>query len=342
MRQHATAAAALLLLLGLGTPRASAQQDTDREKVAQTGLKFLSVSADPRAAAMANAMTAIEGGSSTLFYNPAGMARLGSTADVMFGQTQWIADIDYNFGSIAYRPFGGRYGVIGVSVAFVDYGDLQGTIRTNSEQGYVDVGTFSPSAWSIGLGYARAVSDRFSVGGQIKYAGADYGSSIMSVSEDGTQNQQGNEVSTPVFDFGVLYNTGFRSLNFAVNFRNFAPEVSFEDEGFQPPLTLQIGLAMDVLDLTSYGAGDLHSLVVSVDAYNPYDFSEQIRVGGEYTFYNTLSLRAGYAFPSDEEGVSLGAGVRQEFAGIGFGADYAYTNFGVFDGVQRIALRLSF
>ena len=81
---------------------------------------------------------------------------------------------------------------------------------------------------------------------------------------------------------------------------------------------------------------------VSVDAENPRDYAEQIKLGGEYTFYNTLSLRAGYIFPTAEQGISLGAGVQQEFAGFGFGADYAYTNFGVFSGVQRIALRLSF
>lgn len=342
MRIHAIVAVALGLLLGVAVPHAAAQQGTDQEKLAQTGMKFLSISADPRAAGMANAMTAMEGGASMLFYNPAGMARLETQADLMLGQTGWIADIDYNFGSVAYRPFGGRFGVIGLSLVFADYGDLQETIRADNEQGFIDLGTFSPQAWSVGLGYARAITDRFSVGGQVKYANMDLGSSVMEMPAEGELNRQGNEQGTAAFDFGILYNTGFRSLNFAVSARNFAPEVTFEEESFQLPLTLQIGVAMDVLDFTRFGASDLHSLVVSVDAENPRDFAEQIKIGGEYTFYNALSLRAGYVFPTDEEGISLGGGVRQEFAGIGFGADYAYTSFGVFSGVQRIALRLSF
>ncbi len=342
MRTHAIAAVALGLLLGIAAPRAVAQQGTDGEKLAQTGMKFLSISADPRAAGMASAMTALEGGSSMLFYNPAGMARLDSQADLMLGQTGWIADIDYNFGSFAYRPFGGRYGVVGLSLVFADYGDLQETIYADNEQGYLELGSFSPQAWSVGLGYARAITDRFSVGGQVKYANLDLGSSVIEVPSEGEYIRQGNEQGTVAFDFGILYNTGFNSLNFAVSARNFAPEVTFEEESFQLPLTLQIGVSMDVLDLTRYGASNLHSFVVSVDAENPRDFSEQIKIGGEYTFYNTLSLRAGYVFPTDEEGISLGGGVRQEFAGIGFGADYAYTTFGVFSGVQRIALRLSF
>ena len=342
MRTHTRIALALGLLLCTASPRAVAQQDAERDKLAQTGMKFLSISGDARAAAMGSAMTALEGGASMLFYNPAGMARLGSTAELAASQTGWIADIDYNFGAVAYRPFNGRYGVIGVSLVFADYGDLQETIRADNDQGFIDLGTFSPQAWSVGVGYARAITDRFSVGGQIKYANMDLGSSVMEVSEEGEFARQDNEQGTTAFDFGVLYKTGFRSLNFAVSARNFAPEVTFEEESFQLPLTLQIGLSMDVLDLTTLGSSNLHSFVVSVDAENPRDFAEQIKIGGEYIFYETLALRAGYIFPTDEQGISLGAGVMQEFAGIGFGADYAYTNFGVFDGVQRIALRLSF
>jgi hypothetical protein len=348
MKHYIIAAATLSLLIGIA-PRATAQQDTEREKLAQTGMKFLSISADPRAAGMGSAMTAMEGGAAMLFYNPAGMARLGTTADLMLGQTGWIADIDYNFGSFAFRPFGGRLGVIGVSLAFADYGDLEETVRADNEQGFLELGTFSPQAWSVGVGYARAITDRFSVGGQVKYATLDLGSSVMGVEGNGSVTDDGvvlarkdNEQGTMAFDFGVLYNTGFRSLNFAVSARNFAPEVTFEEESFQLPLTLQIGVAMDVLDLTPYGASNMHSLIVSLDAENPRDFSEQIKIGGEYTFLDAFVLRAGYVFPTDEEGISLGAGVRQEIAGIGFGADYAYTDFGVFSGVQRIALRLSF
>ena len=97
---------------------------------------------------------------------------------------------------------------------------------------------------------------------------------------------------------------------------------------------------MDVLNLTTLDPS-LHSLVVTADAANPRDFSEQIRVGGEYVFMNTLALRGGYVFPSDTEGVSLGAGIRQRLGGLGFGADYAYTDAGIFSGVHRVAVRFS-
>ena len=44
MRTHAIVAAVLGLALGAVAPHAVAQQDTEREKLAQTGMKFLSIS----------------------------------------------------------------------------------------------------------------------------------------------------------------------------------------------------------------------------------------------------------------------------------------------------------
>lgn len=327
-----------LLLAALAASAASAQQVEDREKLAQTGFKFLSVAGDARAASLSAAMTAREGGAAMLFYNPAGMGWYEGSTDVQLSQTGWIADITHNHGALAVRPAGGRFGVVGVSLSFVDYGDLQETIFADTEQGFIDVGSFAPTAWAAGLGYAKAVTSRFSVGGQVKYASQDLGAAIVGVGDGGGYMREDVDEGTLAYDFGVHYKTGFESLAFAVSARNFAPEVTYAEESFQLPLTLQIGVAMDVLDLTGLDPG-MHSLVVGVDASNPRDFSEQVKVGAEYLFLETLALRAGYTFPTDEEGVSLGAGVRQALAGVGFGADYSYTDFGVFSGVHRVAVR---
>jgi len=331
---------ALVGLAMLAVPLASAQTDEpSRDKRAQTGMKFLSVSGDARLAAIGSASTALEGGAGMLFENPAGMAWMESTTDVMLGQTRWIADIDYNHAAVAFKPGGGRWGVIGLSLVSTDYGELQETVYADNEQGYLDVGTFTPGAWSVGLGYARALSDRFSAGGQVKYASQNLGDSAQST-DGGALTRSSNEETVLAYDFGVHYKTGFESLTFALAARNFAPEIAFVEENFQLPLAFQIGVAMDVVDLTSLDP-NVHQLEVSVDANNPRDFSEQIKVGGEYTVLNTFSLRGGYVFPSDTQGINLGAGVKQSIGGLGIGADYAYSDYGVFSGVHRVAVRLS-
>jgi len=327
---------ATLLLLGVVPLVARGEQ-----KLAQTGLKFLAVTADPRAEAFGGAFTAVEGSSSAMFFNPSCMARLNGLTSVMLARTNWIGEIKHNFGSIAFSPWGGDYGVLGVAVQFVDYGEIIETIRDGNPlgNGYIDLGTFKPTGLMIGVGYARALSDKFSLGGNVKYAQQDLGETVNQV-VNGEYIKAGNKASVFAFDFGILYRTGFKSLNFGMTVRNFSKEVRYQDEGFQLPLTFKIGLAMNVLDFTDLDK-EMHSLLVAVDAEHPRDFGEQVRIGGEYLFMKTLALRIGYVGPADEHSVSYGVGVKQSFEGVGFGFDYSYTPFGIFDPVHRFALQFS-
>ncbi len=311
--------------------------DNPREKRGQTGLQFLTVSMSPRATALGSAMVAVDMGSSlAMFYNPAAMASLEG-GHLALGNVQWIADIGYNTGTVAYRPANGQYGTFGISVMAVNYGELEGTIRSENEAGYERTGEFSPNALAIGVGYATSLSDRFSLGGTARFVRQDLGDSVM----DGDGTRQSNSVSAPVFDFGVLYRTGYRSLNIGMSVRNFSPEVTYEEESLEAPLLLSIGASFNMMDLSS-SASDMHSFLVTAEAGHPRSFDEQIRLGGEYSFMNILSLRAGYVFPTDEQGISAGAGLNLEVSGLMFGADYAYTAFGDLGNVNQLGIQISF
>lgn len=330
----------LVVAFLLAVPSFGQAPEVEREKIARTTMKFLNVSGDPRAASLGDAMTALEGGSTALFYNPAGMVGQTTFLNAAVSQADWFVDVKYNFASLALRPWDGRWGVFGLSLVAVDYGEFEETIRADNEDGFLDLGTFSPSALSVGVGYARALTDRFSIGAHVKYANQDLGLSVMSTSSNGDLDRATNEESVVAFDFGMLYETGFRSLTFAAAARNFAREVEYEEESYELPLLLKIGVSMDLMDFTNMSR-DLHSLVVSIDTESPRDYSEQIKIGGEYTFMETISLRAGYVFPTDQQGINAGVGIHRTLAGVRIGGDYAYTDFGVFDGVHRIGLQLS-
>jgi len=316
-------------------------QDPDVEKSSQTNFKFLSLAVEPRVAGMGDAGTAHNTGSSVaLFYNPAAMAYMTGMVHASVMQTQWIADINYNAASIAFRPKDGAYGIFGLSVMAIDYGDLIGTIHANNERGYEDTGNFSPTALAVGLGYARALSDRFAIGGNVKYAYQDLTTSFVDFDASGGLVSKDYNIGTVAFDFGVLYKTGFRSLDFAMSVRNFSRELQYEQENFELPLTFRIGVSMDVMNLTNLNP-DIHSFRIAVDANRPRDFSEQIKVGGEYLLMNTVALRAGYSFPTDVEGLSLGVGLQQTFGTFGFAFNYAYTTFEVFDAVHRLGIQIA-
>jgi len=276
------------------------------------------------------------------------MARFEGIADLTFGSTQFIADINYYNAAIAFAPEDGDYGVFGFSFVSVDYGDFLGTVRADNDQGFLDVGMFSPTAMAIGFGYANALSEKFAVGANIKYVMQSLGESVIGgvVIDPATLGYAGgtteeNKLDVLAFDFGVLYKTGFESLNLGMSVRNFAREVKYKKESFQLPLIFQIGASFnfsDVLDLDKTE----HSLLLTVDANHPRDYPEQILIGAEYTFMNLVSFRGGYSAPNDERNFSAGIGLKKDIGGLTLGVDYAYTPFGIFNDVHRLSLNFAY
>lgn len=312
----------------------------ENKKLAQTGFQFLSVVSDARAAAMAEAMTSLETGSSALFFNPAGMANMTGLADISASDNQWIADIRHNAFAAAFSPANGEYGVIGFSLQTVDYGDFYGTrVDKTTDLGYVDTEIFNLTAMSAGVGYAKRLTDRFSVGGQVRWVKQDLGESVIPVitsEQDTLPDRVSNDLTPMAFDFGTQFKTGFRSLVFGMSVRNFSKEIKYVEEGFQLPLVFNLGISMNVLDFLEENPID-QALIVTIDASHYRSHPEQIKVGLDYRLMHLVSIRGGYISNNDESGLSFGVGVNK----FGLGLDYAYTPFGVFDKVQRMSVRFS-
>lgn len=313
----------------------------ERQKLAQSGLKFLSVSLDPRSSGMGDAVTSLMGNSASMLYNPSTMAEMQGLTDFSFGTTTWIADINYIYGTAALNLFDGDYGVFGLSLVAVDYGEFLGTIVAPTDDGYLDVGTFKPTAMALGIGYAKKLSEKFMIGGNIKYVRQSLGTAVVGFDPSGARQVDDFEVDAAAFDFGILYRTGFKSLNFGMSIRNFSTEIRYKDEGFQLPLTFRIGMSINAVDLTDFNP-EMHSLLVSADASHPRDYAEQISFGLEYTFMKTFSIRGGYTFPTDEQEFNAGVGFRQQFSDFKFAVDYSYTPFGIFSDVHRVSINLGY
>lgn len=308
----------------------------EKEKDAQTGFQFISVTSDARASALGEALTAAGRGSSAMFFNPAGLSHMDGFADVSFSINQWIADIQHNTVGVALRPMDGRFGVFGFSLRSVDYGTLQGTMVWPNGQGFVDTEEFSPAAYSIGVGYAKSLTDRFSVGAHVKHAASDLGRSSI-LRQDSTYATVKNVAEALAYDFGTMFRFGEKSLTIGMSVKNFSKEITYAhgEEKFQLPLTFTLGVSADIADYVNLPIGE--SLLVGLDATHPRSHKEQVKLGVEYFPVKILALRSGYILNNDEENVSFGVGVTT--AGLAF--DYALTPFGNFDKVQRITIRLS-
>jgi len=321
----------LVLWLALSIPVLSANV-----KWAQTGFQFLTVTSDARAAATGEAMIAIEAQSSSLFFNPAGMAHMPGLLDATFSLNNWIADIKYNALSFAVSPFRGRYGVVGFSLVTVDYGEVQGTILWGNNKGYTDTEVMNPSAFALGIGYAKALTDKFSIGGQVKSTYQYLGKSVVPMTLKGEMVYKRNVAGTYAVDFGTLFKTGFKSVAFGMSVRNFSEEIKFEQESFQLPMTFIIGVSMDLMDLmNTRPAGQ--SLYMSIDATHPRSHPEQVKVGLNYQLLNSISVRTGYILNNSLDNISFGLGISQ----FGISFDYAYSPFELFGNVQRFTIRFS-
>ncbi len=311
-----------------------------QKKLAQTGFQFLSVIPDARSAALANAMTTVVNNSAALWDNPAMLALMEPHFDVVLSQNKWIADISHNALSMAYKPSNGQFGVFGVTVLLVDYGDVEGTIVANNEQGYLETGIIKPSAYAFGLGYAKSLTDKFSIGMHLKYTSQYLGPAIEYYSLD-QKEVKTSEFRTSVLavDFGTFYRTGFRSLVFGMSVRNFSEEIKFSEEDFQLPLVFNIGFSANVYELVPeyLQYAEFRNLLITVDAVHPRSYPEYVKTGLEYSLKNALFLRAGYYTNVEEKSFTFGIGVKL----YKFSFDYAYVPFSVFDNVQRFTLKFS-
>lgn len=298
------------------------------QQVGVTTFQFLKVTPDARTTAMGDALASVSNSSASAFGNPAALAFIPKI-DISFSHVDWFFDSNIS-GAAAAFPLA-NIGTIGIHSAYVDFGDV---IETTVDQlGFVGgeyhpglTGrTINPSSMVFGVTFARSLTDKFSFGLTTKYAHEDLVAS---------------SASSIVFDFGLRYNSHFRSINLSAVVRNFGPEVKFEEEKFPLPQALIIGVSSKLLspDGSFFMNSDKHELYIACDMAQPRDYDQQYHLGFEYSFMNLMFLRAGYKFNFDEEGLCFGGGVKFKV----FKVDYSYSEFGDYlDNIHRFSLGLA-
>ena len=308
---------------------------SDNKKLAQTGFQFLSVASDARSGGMADAMTTMHSNSVSIFFNPAGLSRQSQFYDINFSSNEWIAGIKHDAISFSFSPKNGQFGCLGFSLLNVDYGELQGTMVWDNDQGFIDTEKFSPSALAFGVGYGRALSENFSVGGHVKKAYQYLGNNVVPVS-DSSNVVENNVANAMAVDFGTIYITDWHGFTFGMSVRNFSEEAEYGYDSFQLPLTFRIGGSIDVLSFLP-SLAERQSLRLALEALHPRSYPERVNLGLEYSFLGMGHLRLGYLFNYDERNLTYGAGIQLGPLKI----DYALTPFGVFDNVSRLSVGIA-
>lgn len=331
---------AALLMTGLAfAPAASAQ-----DKAGTTAAQFLGLGLGARATAMGGAMVANAEGPNALYWNPSAIAWMpGNGAE--FSQAEWFVDTRLQHAAVVFNA---GFAHLGVSVTNMDYGQTEVTTIAQPD------GTgelWSAADLAVGLSLARAMTDRFSVGGTVKFVRQTVW----------TESSQG-----AALDLGVTYDTGFQGIRLGMSMSNFGTDMrlggpnlrraisadpnqagsnnrigaNLEVDDWPMPLIFRVGLSA-----VPYQSADMR-LTVTASGNAPSDHSQSASFGAEYSFRDIAFARAGWreAFSfADDSGWAIGFGLRYRFSPTLAGAfDYSFQNYEPFGTPQMFTLGLQF
>jgi len=312
-------------------------------KLAQSTMNFLLVSTSAKSSAMGDAFFTLGTGAESIFYNPAGLVEAKKTFDITLNYTQWIADIRYLSGGVAYNM--GNLGSIGLSFLTVDYGTINATrldptliSGSGNVVGFIDDGPLSNvGAYSVGLSYAKAISTKFLIGGTARIAGQNLGQNTM---DDGSIRE--NNAVKLAFDAGVKYYTGWKKFAFGMAIRNFSSNIRREREDEQLPLTFTMGGAISLSDFIFDEDEKDHQWTLALDFLHSNNYSERVNIGTEYVYMEMLKIRAGYQTNRDIASWSAGIGFITSISEYDIEVNYSFSKMDIFNDINRLSLNFAF
>lgn len=315
------------------------------QKVATTSMQFLKVMPCARATAMGDAYTVLAKGVNAVFWNPSGLALI-KTHGFSLTFIDWI--FDSKQGAFSYAFPIENIGAIGFQILYVDYGIFEEAVLTRPEikllpEPGITGRTFRPFSYLVGLTYARNLTDRFATGLGIKYAYESlYNQNSVRVVDpskgiDQNVNTFGNVM---LFDFGIRYNTGYRTIEVGASVQNFGPQVKYALEKSPVPLLFRAGIAADLVGPNAlFQESENSKIAAAVDLFHPNDYDQQAHFGLEYEYANTFAIRIGYKYNYDNENLTFGCGLQQEINKVHYSIDYSYASMGKYLGsTHRISL----
>ncbi len=301
------------------------------EKVGTIGGQSLKIGIGARPAAMGEAFVAVSEDPISVYWNPAGIARLDDQS-ITLNHATWPADIRISHAAYIFSPGRRLPGKIAFSARsmWMDVEPVRTPYRPEGTGEFWDAGELA-----LGVSYARAFTDKFSAGVTLNY----FKSALANV-----------VAQTATFDFGTIYNTGVRGFKIGIAIQNVGSDmqyegtinsggqsIDFKGERVKLPIMFRVGSSMNLFERES------HNVIVAFDFSHPPDNAERASWGAEYGFNDYLFLRGGYKFNYDTEGLTAGLGLNfPTSVSSQSRLDYAYSDMETLGGSHRFSVTLSF
>lgn len=298
-------------------------------QVGTSGAQFLKINFDPRSSGLGYASTSVVNGAPALYTNVAGLEGL-RTVDVAFAYVPWFADIKMASLAMGYRL--ADIGVIGIQISGFSTEEEVTTIEMENGTGEM----YSIKNYSLGLSFARHITDKLSAGIQAKFILESY---------------YDHSTSGIAFDVGTNYDLGFSGSRLGLSLQNFGPDLPELSGNYQDysdndslktfnhtplPVTFRASFTIEPI------VTELYSVRVIVDLVHPNDNTEHYNVGSEITIMNSIALRGGLKLNYDNESFALGVGIDgAKLLGQNLRLDYSYEHFTILPSVQKISLGFS-
>jgi hypothetical protein len=323
--------------------------------VVTTAVPFLRISPDARAGGMGDLGVATTPDVNSQFYNVAKYALTSNPSGIGMTYTPWLKDLGLN--DVYLASLAGYYKLddvqaISGSLRYFSLGNIQFTDNLGN-----DLNSFRPREVAVDAGYSRKLSDRLSLGIALRYINSNLagGQAISGVSY-----KPGNAVSG---DVGLYYNSlgdDGSGLSLGLALTNLGSKISYTSDATQKdyiPANLTLGAVYtsvsNEINKLSFGV-DIHKLMVPTPPllgdsaglvnyrskgvvgswFSSFGdatggFAEELKefylsLGGEYTYDEQFSLRAGYFYENQNKGnrqyFSLGAGFK--YSSLAFNLSY--------------------
>jgi len=256
--------------------------------------KFLLLYPDASSFGTGGAYTGYTKGSSSLYWNPAGLSSL-SNSEITVSHMVYIEDLKYNF--ISYAEPMGSIGSFGIGGIILNSGDILKT-EEDPAGSYVSTGeSFKTKDVAILFGWGKKFGEKFSAGLSLKYINIK----IANDKSNGTG-----------LDFGMKYQIS-KAVGLGINLCNFGKKINEENL----PTNIRTGLS-----ITN------KKLVLNLDTeYNFYDKEIEFSAGIERRIRERFILRIGYNSRSEVSDLSkLNIGFGIDFKS--FRIDYAFSSQG--------------
>jgi len=354
----------LIIYFILGALSSFAQKSN---RVITTGVPFLLITSDARAAGMGDQGVATSADNFSQYWNPAKFVFSSNKKGFGLSYTPYLSKLvdDIFLGNVSYYSKMDKRSSWATSLRYFSLGDIQFNDFIGGS--IIDQGTERPSELTLDLSYALKLSQEFS----LAVAGRFIYSDLKVARDSDTSSASSFGVDIAAFYQSKIFDLKSNKAIFrsGLNISNIGPKLNY-DSGEQRsfiPTNLRTGLGLDLLfdennsfgfytefskllvptpvavydenqNLIGYSQPDIDFIngIFTSFSDSPDGLSEElseitVALGLEYSFEDALSIRTGYFSESKEKGsrryLTMGAGFNLNFIDIDI--SYLFSTSGI-------------